>query len=452
MGWNSWRTGFSCYAARMSSPWPHHRVSNGTALVVGGNGFIAGFIVARLRQNGWTVLKGVRQPSAQQPDEIQCDLRELLTPEQWEPLLEGVDAVVNAAGILREEGGQTFDMIHYQAPLALAQACVKKGISRFVQISALGHPDDGEFVASKHKLDHALQQMMDLDAVILRPSVVYSTAGSYGGTSLLRALAGFPYCNLLPGDAHWKIQPVCAEDLGMIAAEAVDRGRDGVYDIGCQDPMSLRAYQQQWRQWLRIPGTAELELPETLVDKHVATWEFVGKGGVGGVMWNMLRRGNTAPAHAWQRVSEAFGTAPRSVEEVLLAQPSQVQDRWQAQLYFLGPFLKFMIALAWIISGAAGILAASGAMPVLGQLGIYGQWGITLVGTMGVLDLILAALLAFYSKPRRVLVAMAVQTLLYTAILGAMVPALWLDTMGGLAKNLVLLPALAVMWVLAERR
>ena len=42
--------------------------------------------------------------------------------------------------------------------------------------------------------------------------------------------------------------------------------------------------------------------------------------------------------------------------------------------------------------------------------------------------------------------------LAYTLVLGGLVPAVWWDPLGGMAKNLVLLPALAVLWVLTERR
>ena len=73
------------------------------------------------------------------------------SPDEWAPALEGVEIVVNAAGILRESGAQTFGAIHVDGPYALAQACVEKGVSRFVQLSALGAPEDGGFIESKHE-------------------------------------------------------------------------------------------------------------------------------------------------------------------------------------------------------------------------------------------------------------------------------------------------------------
>lgn len=47
---------------------------------------------------------------------------------------------------------------------------------------------------------------------------------------------------------------------------------------------------------------------------------------------------------------------------------------------------------------------------------------------------------------------MGISVSAYTLAFGVLLPAQWLDPLGGLAKNLVVLPALAVAWVLADRR
>mgnify|MGYP006205252583 CR=1 FL=1 len=46
--------------------------------------------------------------------------------------------VINAVGIIREHGAQSFDNIHTRAPKALFAACVKAGVKKVIQISALG--------------------------------------------------------------------------------------------------------------------------------------------------------------------------------------------------------------------------------------------------------------------------------------------------------------------------
>ncbi|MGO4777961.1 NAD-dependent epimerase/dehydratase family protein, partial [Lysobacter sp. 2RAB21] len=176
-----------------------------TALVIGANGFLAGYLIAGLQRHGWRILRGVRDSGRElRADQRVADLARMTAPQDWHDTLRGVDAVINVAGILRESGEQTFQTIHIDGPLALAQACLDTGVQRFVQISALGEPADGGFIASKHRFDDALLAL-PLRAVVLRPSVVYAASGSYGGTSLLRALAAFPGRHLLPGDGRWPL-------------------------------------------------------------------------------------------------------------------------------------------------------------------------------------------------------------------------------------------------------
>lgn len=424
-----------------------------TVLVVGGAGFIGGYLVAALRRRGWRVLRAVR-PKAHvlEDDERTCDLRNMLGTEDWMPLLDGVDAVVNAAGILREEQGQTFEAIHVNAPLALAQACVARGVSRFVQVSALGLPEDGPFVDSKHRFDERLLDL-PLSSVVFRPSVVYSVSGSYGGTSLLRALAGFPGGQWLPGDGRWQVQPLAAEDLGELVARAVAGTVTGTYDVGGPAPLSLRDYQHQWRRWLRIPGERVVAVPEVCVSLAVSVMERLGRGPVGRTMWRMLQRGNITTADAADRLQADFGLRPRALREALQQMPSQVQDRWQAQLYFLAPALRWAVVALWLSSALAGFVTpAADVLRLSADTPLEALSPVLLARGGGVADLLLGLWLASGWRPRAAVGAMLLILLAYTLVLGAAVPTLWWDPLGGLVKNLVLLPALAVLWVLTERR
>lgn len=422
----------------------------GRVLLLGAGGFIGGFITAALHRAGWDVVAAVRQP--RQDGERRCDLRSLLDAADWPPLLAGVTAVVNAAGLLRDGAGGTLAQVHEQAPLACAQACVAQGINVFVQVSALGEPADGEFIASKHRFDAALLAL-PLRAVVLRPSVIYSTAGSYGGTSLLRSLAAFPGRLPLPGDGRWKIQPAAAEDLAALVVAALEKPARGIYAVGAPEPMTLRDYQQAWRCWLRIPGSGTLRTPEFLIDAVVAVSEWLGRGPLGAASWRLLRRGvDIAPAQR-QRLQEELGMAPRSLAAVLAQQPSQVQDRWQAQLYLLAPILRGSVVVLWLISAVAGFVTPAAQIEQLAA----GSWlaqvePVALARAAALADLLLAAWLVSGWRPRAAIAAMLLLLGGYTLAFGLGLPALWLDPLGGLAKNLVLLPALAVLWLLSERR
>ncbi|HET9034127.1 MAG TPA: NAD-dependent epimerase/dehydratase family protein, partial [Dokdonella sp.] len=285
-------------------------------LVVGGQGFLGGYIVAALRARGWRVVCAVRPRSAS-PDDgdtRSVDLSKMQAAESWREILDGIDGVVNVAGILREVGKDTFEAIHVGAPAALAKACVETGIRNFVQISALGQIDDGEFIASKYRFD-ALMLQLAANATVLRPSVVYATTGSYGGTSLLRALAGFPGFSPLPADGRWLLQPVAAEDLGELVAIAIERNLRGIYEVGGPDVISLRDYQAAWRRWMRIVGTRFLQVPEALVNLQVWIGERLGRGPTGETMWRMLRRNNVLPTGAKTRLQEDFGFVPRALDQ-----------------------------------------------------------------------------------------------------------------------------------------
>jgi len=424
-----------------------------TVLVVGAGGFIGGYLVAALRRHGWKVLRAVRAKGrALAEDERGCDMARMRSADDWRPLLAGVDAVVNAAGILRESGGQRFDSVHVQAPMALAQACVAVGVRRFVQISALGIPADGEFIASKHRFDEALLRL-PLNAVVLRPSVVYSASGSYGGTSLLRALAAFPGVQLLPGDGRWQVQPLAAEDLGETVARAADSQAEGIYEVGGPVPISLRDYQRQWRDWLRIPGRGVFRAPEGWVSLSVKGMEALGRGPVGETMWRMLRRGNITATDAGERLHQAFGLSMRPLHEALAIHPSQTQDRWHAQLYFLAPVLRIAVAALWLVSALAGFLTPAETIERMAAGSwLAGNASVLLARTGGVVDLLLVLWLLSDQRPRAAIAAMLALVIAYTVVFGLALPALWLDPLGGLAKNLVVLPALAVLWVLTDRR
>ena len=217
--------------------------------------------------------------------------------------------------------------------------------------------------------------------------------------------------------------------------------------------MTLHDYQHAWRRWLRIAGERVVRVPEPLVAAQVWLWERLGRGPVGDTMWRMLRRGNVTDAQAASRLWTDLGFAPRTLDDVLATHPSQVQDRWQAQLYFLVPTLRIAVVLLWLLSALAGWFTPAAQIERLSADSMLQSFApVALARAGGMLDLLLALWLASGWRPRLAVALMGASVLGYTLVFGSMLPALWLEPLGGLAKNLVLLPALAVLWVLLDRR
>jgi len=95
-----------------------------TTLVLGGAGFIGRHVAAALAASGHAVLIGTRRPlraGRRLPAALRgCERREahlerLGVPGDWSALLRGVDVVVNAVGILRERGAETYVRVHHAA-------------------------------------------------------------------------------------------------------------------------------------------------------------------------------------------------------------------------------------------------------------------------------------------------------------------------------------------------
>ncbi len=427
-------------------------------LVTGAYGFIGAHIVAALGAADHEVICAVRgaRVDSRYPglSAIACDMARDIHSEDWMPRLSGIHAVVNCAGILRERCADTFAAVHVQAPLALFRACQQMGIRRVIQISALGSAADGEFIASKHRGDEALATL-DLDWLVLRPSLVYSARGSYGGTSLLRGLAALPGFVPLPGRGEQQLQPITAEDVGaaVVAALARPACTREVIELVGPEVVSLRDYLFAWRRWLGFGSPRTLAVPVVLVRMSAAIGERLGHGPLGQTMMRMLERGNLGASDASMRLHQSLGLTPRPLLRVLDETPSHVQDRWHARLYFWLPALRVLIALLWIASGMLGWL-----MPLAKVMASAPDSSLS-TGTLlisarltGTADLLLGMLCLLRWRPRLVLTLMLLMLLAYTLSIGILRPTHWLDPFGGLLKNLPLIAALAILLATDERR
>src|SRR5262245_4787599 len=195
-----------------------------TILVLGGAGFIGRHVAAGLAARRHAVIIGTRRPrrvARRLPASLhRCERREvhlegLLSAEAWEPLLRGVDTVVNAVGILRERGAETYVRVHHLAPAALAAACTRASI-RLIQVSALGlHPGSRSgFLTSKRAGERAVAAS-GANYSIVRPSLL-DGEGGYGAL-WFRRVARWPL-HLLPADARGRIDALDVGELGEAIA------------------------------------------------------------------------------------------------------------------------------------------------------------------------------------------------------------------------------------------
>lgn len=419
-------------------------------LVTGANGFLGAQVVSALRAAGHHVIGAERHP--QDADSIACDFSRDLDVDTWKPRLAGIDAVVNCAGILREAGASTFQRVHVAAPTALFRACAALGVRRVIQLSALGEPEDGEFIASKHRGDAALSAL-DLDWLVLRPGLVYSAHGAYGGTLLLRALAAYPGILLLPGRGDQPIRPLASEDLcaAIVAGLEPNAASRVVVQMVGRDEMTLREYLLSWRRWFGLGQTWIAATPHWSIGVAATLGELWGRGPICRAIVNLLERKRTGSADAIEQTRTQLKREPAALAHALAARPARASDLLEARWYWVQPVLVFVLGALWIASGIVGLL-----VPASVAQAQLPAWPADFVERAGVacsiMDLALGVLLWSGRRRQVVLSAMLAMVTGYTLVIGTAASAHWFDPFGGLWKNFAVAALIVVLLALPGDR
>ena len=224
-------------------------------LLTGAGGFIGSNIASAL------VAAGHRVRSASRRDKV--DFCRMQKVADWLPYLDGIDAVINSVGIIGETGTQRFASLHSTAPSALFRACAHAGVRRVLQISALG-ADESAFSAyhlSKRAADDCLRSL-DLDWVVLRPSLVYGHGGR--SAALFMRLAALPLIPVI-GDGQQNLQPVHISDVvaTVLHSLTATKTRQTLDIVGCETITFA-----EWLQWMRyaqgLPRARLLRIPFAL--------------------------------------------------------------------------------------------------------------------------------------------------------------------------------------------
>lgn len=423
-------------------------------LVLGAAGFIGRHIVTRLLAEGHEVIGTARNcagleaamPGAQF---VQIDLAKAIEPSSWSGVLDGVDAVVNAAGVLR---GPEMAAIHIAMPRALNAAALGAGVKRIILISAISARADvaTDYAQSKLQGETDLRGS-GLAWTILRPSLVYGE-GSYGGTSLLRGLAGLPWVVPVPSGGDYAFSPIHVADLAEAIARVLENPTfEGQTLEPCgPETLSHREILARYRAWLGFGRARNLAIPMPLMRLMARMGDWLGEGPVSTNSLAQLVAGNAGDGAAF---ALATGTAPRGMGTALRSTPAQVQDRWHARLYFLAPALRCVLAVLWLVSAWLGLVhGAEQTHQVASALGIHARLEDALRIGSSLADLGIAALVLFDRNGRKALAAQLVVIAGYTIVIGWALPGLWLDPLGPLLKNLPILALVLVHGAIADSR
>lgn len=422
-------------------------------LITGGTGFLGSHFVTRLARERHRLTLAVRDPqrararsNATAFDYAAVDFMRATRSADWLPMLGGIDIVINAVGILRESGGQTFDLLHRQAPAALFAACASAGVKRVIQISALGadeHAQSG-YHLSKRAADEVLLGL-PVAAAIVQPSLVYGA----GGTSarLFGVLASLPLIPL-PGRGDQRVQPVHIDDLVELVVRLVDGELPENPRIAAVGPyaLTLREFLAALRKALGITRPPHfVPVPDVLTDSAAKVASMLPGALLDVETLAMLRRGNTADPSMMRRL---LGREPRGVEDFIPRREAGAA-RLGVQLQWLLPVLRASIAFVWILTGivSLGVFPVADSHALLARAGVPETLRPAALYGAALLDLALGVLMLAGRGRAAVLVVQAGLILAYTAIISWKLPEFWLHPYGPVSKNL---PMLAAIWLLYE--
>lgn len=422
-------------------------------LLTGASGFIGQHLLHALLAEGHHVVCAVRKAKASTDPRLSylhADFTKDTDKSVWLARLSGIDAVINAVGIFRESGRQTFQRLHTETPRALFAACAESHeVQMVIQFSALGADRDAQtrYHLSKKAADDYLASL-PVRAYIVQPSLVYGRDGA--SAAVFKALASLPLAVRF-GSAPQLVQPIHVDD---VAAAIVGLLRHRLPLPGTEvtaqrvplvgpRALSFTDYLAALRSAMGMGRLRVLRLPGGLA-------RLLGKMGrwlPGGLLdedaLSMLDRGNTAdPAIT----TLLIGRPPRPVSE-FITDPQA--ERLQARLAWLLPVLRYAIAAVWIITAVVSyglyppaqsyeLLARTGVPQALRPLMLYGAATFDLVLGLGILLL----------KKRRWLWLVQLALIgFYTVVIAIRLPEFLLHPYGPLTKNL---PMLAAIWLLYQ--
>jgi uncharacterized protein YbjT (DUF2867 family) len=414
-------------------------------LVVGATGCIGRSVVHALRSRGQTVVTASRGDAS-----MPVDFMQAVAPQAWAARLARarIDAVINCVGILMPGRTQTFDRIHAQGPIELFRGAALAGVTRIVQVSALGVTESGDdlppYITSKREADRALAALPVTHAIV-RPSLVYGPGSD--SAALFATLASLPVISL-PGGGAQRVQPIHVYEVAEAIARWVENeaAASGVFELAGPRAISYREMLAAYREALSLGAALWLHVPMALMRSGALLAECLPQKVFSRDTLRLLERGNVSSANAAPRLLKR---APSGMAVGLrVTPPTPAIDLRVTLSPAVSWLLRASVACLWLVTSLISALLPheSGVLHLLARCGFDGDVGVAALVASCSLNTLLG--IGILRQPGPWTYALQISAVLgYTLTAAVNMPELTIDHCGPLLKNLPLLAMLMLLWL-----
>jgi len=375
-------------------------------LVLGASGFIGNAIFHSLVSKhqvtiaGRTRIEGFEQ---WHPLDFSTDL-------DWNHVLEGVDLVINAIGIIEGD----YDQVQSRGPIALFESCVARNI-KIINISAVGAEmvePPTRFLQSKKVTDDFLLKYEH--ARVIYPGIVLGRNGK--SSQFFAAISQMPIIPMLKDDAPF----VHISQLTALVNQVID-------DFDAQEHQIFATSEKEGLKDVLMAMNGGkgiyIAVPRLIFQLFFSIFP--------GARLGILSKDTLK----LQAVISSSNYAPRFEKASSKIDPLHI-------IYsdvFVKTFALLAILFIWVWSGVSSLVSWEssyqlmqdiGANEVISKMAIY-------IGSSA--DIILGVAIYWSSQRRKVLIAQVLFIITYMLILSVLAPHYWMDPLGVLSKNIPLL-------------
>jgi uncharacterized protein YbjT (DUF2867 family) len=190
--------------------------------ISGGTGFVGGHVCRALREQGHELRLLVHRRGGTAESGIEFVEGDVTCLESFAEGVKGCDAVINLVGVIREFPirGITFEKLHVQATANLLAAAAGNGVSRYLQMSALGTRPAA--VSPYHRTKWRAEETVrgsGLEWTIFRPSLIFGPQDAF--INMLAAQLRLALVMPVIGSGSYRLQPIHADDVASCFALAL---------------------------------------------------------------------------------------------------------------------------------------------------------------------------------------------------------------------------------------